>query len=98
MSDYSRRLGQLKYTGTFLDDGPEALQLLYSHFIPLDLHFDAAEDVYRVKGLCKAFRKIAPGELIPHYKAIFTKVPEPKLSPYAQPTFKLELYFEEVIQ
>lgn len=87
----NRRLGQLKYTGTLLDQNPEALELLYSHFIPLDMRFDAAEDLYYVKGLSKAFRKVEVGERIPFYRAVF-KRPAP-----ANVTGRLELYFEEVL-
>jgi hypothetical protein len=103
-TDINRRLGQVKYTGTLLDSHIAEIQLLYTHVVPLDLRFDAAEDVYYMKGLCKAFRKIAPGELIPHYRVTFTKklVAKPK-EKYGEeildpPTYTTELHFEEVIQ
>lgn len=95
--DINRRLGQLKYTGTLLDNNPEAIQLMYANMIPFDIRHDAAEDVYHVKGLCKTFRKIAPGEQIPFYKAIFKKDPNKALSTSSKPSFTLELYFEEVL-
>ena len=96
-TDFKRRLGQVKYTGTLLDDNPEVIQLLYSNIIPLDLRYDIADDSYFMKGLCKAFRKIAPGEVIPSYKASFNKVPNKALSAYDKPGFTIELYFEEVL-
>lgn len=70
---YKRRLGAIKYTGEFLEDG--GCELLYANFIPLFLTFDPSENIYIAKGLSKQFRELALGEQIPSYRATIQKVP-----------------------